>query len=301
MVGSKLVYPVAGYIAMALEASRQLARETSGSKPISGYDLRDISIGKALLIPDNADGVETVFSLRPYASNARGSSTTWNEFRVFSHLEKEGWSEHCRGLVGVKFHSDAEDVEGRREAEQTQQTYAMTFADATTRCRKTLATDEAYRGLTKLGLVYTGAFRCINSVAFGEDSTALGVVQIPDTKDIDPAKYELPHVIHPATLDGFIQVLATLLSEHATDTFVPTFIESMFVSEDIKTEYGSELLVLANATMTTHRTCNGDILVADPEDVSSPVVVVSGLTCTALESNISAHGDNSDTICHKYK
>ena len=301
VVGSKIVYPAAGYLAMALEASRQLARDNGGSKPISGYELRDISIGKALLIPDSADGVETVFSFRPYASNARGSSTKWNEFRVFSYLEKEGWSEHCRGLIGARLESDSEDVEGRREAEQTQQMYASKFSDITTRCGKIILTDEVYRGLSNLGLNYTGAFRCIHSVAFGDDSTALGVVQIPDTKDIDPAKYELPHVIHPATLDGFVQVLATLLSEHVTDTFVPTFIESMSVSENIKSEYGGEFLVLANASMTTLRSCKGDILVADPENVSAPIVTISGLVCTALESNLSTQAGSLDTLCHKYK
>lgn len=90
VVQSQIVYPAAGYVSMAIEACVELSKKGQGLEEVSGSSLRDISIGKALMIPGTPDGVEVVFSLRPDAISARTSSVRWNEFRISSYLKIKG-------------------------------------------------------------------------------------------------------------------------------------------------------------------------------------------------------------------
>ena len=117
VIQSNIVYPAAGYISMAIEASLQRSQFNGRAHAIHMYKLRDISIKSILLVPDDASGVETVFSLRPYNRTARASSDDWDDFRVFSYNDGGAWIEHCRGLISVEYdeHKACSDVEGGRE------------------------------------------------------------------------------------------------------------------------------------------------------------------------------------------
>ncbi|KAL8717879.1 MAG: hypothetical protein Q9181_008266, partial [Wetmoreana brouardii] len=119
MIQSNIVYPAAGFVAMAVEASTQRSRLDHRDDSITDYRLRDIFIGKPLMIPNNAEGVETQFVLRPYNRSALKSSDAWDEFRLFSHTKSNGWSEHCRGLISLCYHEDYSAVEGGRELSST--------------------------------------------------------------------------------------------------------------------------------------------------------------------------------------
>jgi acyl transferase domain-containing protein len=73
-IQSNVVYPAAGYIAMALEAIKQQALEKISEQQILGYKFREISIGQALIIPEQSDEVETMVTLKPHGEGMRVSS-----------------------------------------------------------------------------------------------------------------------------------------------------------------------------------------------------------------------------------
>lgn len=56
-IQSNIVYPTAGYITMAIEAAYQRAVQRSVAN-ITGYRLREVVIGSALVIPENPGEVE---------------------------------------------------------------------------------------------------------------------------------------------------------------------------------------------------------------------------------------------------
>ena len=112
-VQTNVVYPAAGYLIMAVEADHQQATER-GVK-ITGYKLREVSIGQALVIPEQSGEVETVITLNPYLESTRSPSVVWDEFYVFSVTEDERWTEHCRGLVGVQEYSSLKEVNGEAQ------------------------------------------------------------------------------------------------------------------------------------------------------------------------------------------
>ncbi|EAQ92786.1 hypothetical protein CHGG_01021 [Chaetomium globosum CBS 148.51] len=80
VVQGDAVYPAAGFIAMAIEAVRQLHSSEAGS--ISGYLLGDVEILKALVIPESEKGVEVQLFLE--APSEKRLAQGKRVFRIYS-------------------------------------------------------------------------------------------------------------------------------------------------------------------------------------------------------------------------
>jgi acyl transferase domain-containing protein len=78
MIRSNVVLPAAGYIAMVLEAAFQVA-STRSDAAIIGYKLRDLAIGAALIITEQAPA-EIMTSMRPHGNLVKTSADLWYEF-----------------------------------------------------------------------------------------------------------------------------------------------------------------------------------------------------------------------------
>ena len=284
VVQSNIVFPAAGYIAMALEASRQRKSQNASA---SQFHLRDIHIGKALFIPESADGIETVFVLRPYSRSARESSSLWDEFRVFSYTRQGGWEEHCRGLISVEYEREFSDVEGDREIKEKAKLLQAAIAAAKIKCTSAIAPKQMYDMLEDIGLHYGTPFTSVESVMV-EPHRSLAVVRIPNTAAAMPEEFEHPSILHPATFDSCLQVIFPALYQAGTlgRTMVPTFIEGLFISGKGERKHGDSLSVLASTSPTESRGCRADITATSIEDdgTHSPMIEVVGLVCSSLSA-----------------
>jgi hypothetical protein len=72
---SMTVYPMAGYIAMALEASAQ--RAAARNVLFDKFELREVTVSRPLVIHEGLD-VETNVTLRAYTESTRTSSDVWD-------------------------------------------------------------------------------------------------------------------------------------------------------------------------------------------------------------------------------
>ena len=95
-----IVFPAAGFMAMAIEAIYQssvalstLEGEAKVGRP--RYRLRDITFPKALVLEEKSDGRQVMLSL----TKVPGGS--WHEFKIYS-LSGEAWLENSRGLVQME-------------------------------------------------------------------------------------------------------------------------------------------------------------------------------------------------------
>jgi acyl transferase domain-containing protein/predicted O-methyltransferase YrrM len=306
IVQSNIVYPAAGYIAMAVQACLETHLSKKTKDTLLSYSFRNISFGKALLVPDHSEGVEVNFTLRPYTTTARSSSDTWDEFRIFSYTERDGWSEHCRGLVTLKYREELDEVEADREAEYTKSATNKRFASASTSCRTSLETSHLYRTFAEFGLDYRTPFTNITSIT-AEPHQSKAIVNIPDTAVLMPAGFELPQVIHPATLDSCFQTLfpALMRAGLLEDTMVPTFLEQLTISSNISSTPGDQLLVHTSTVASGLRGCKADIIVKPSSTVDSAtdtVITISGLSCTTLEGGTASGqmmGKSSREMCYR--
>lgn len=303
VIQSNIVYPAAGYISMAIEASLQRSQLNGRAHAIRLYKVREVSIKNMLLIPDDASGVETVFSLRPYNRSVRVSSDEWDEFRVFSYDNAGQWTEHCRGLVSVEYHKTWSDVEGDREAELKLASHCDKLTTAKAQCRNFINPIQLYSDWHAIGLEFSDSFQCIKDARFGLDQS-LGSICIPDTASVMTEKLQLPHVLHPATLDACMQVTSISFMKAGTvlSPKVPTFIKELHVMSDIPHKPGTQLIVHGSAVVAGKRSTTSSFSVSSPTigGTRPPAIEVFGLSCTAVGDSASFEPSTRDTSqCHK--
>jgi acyl transferase domain-containing protein len=100
VVQGNVLYPGAGFICLAIEAMKQLAEGSStGISDVapSGYKLQDVEIHQALLVPDNANGIEVQTVLRHVNDKTIGLQG-WREFEVLSVMADNRWTQHAKGV-----------------------------------------------------------------------------------------------------------------------------------------------------------------------------------------------------------
>lgn len=305
MIQSNIVYPGAGYVTMAIEASFQWSLLKGRKEHISRYRLRDVNIGRSLLIPDNAEGVETNLFLRPYSRSAQYSSDVWAEFRIFSYSKIESWTEQCRGLITVDYDERLSEVEGDRETQLQSANYMSTIATARTQCQNVISPVELYETLRVTGLQFQGAFKCIEDVVVGSNQS-IGHIRIPDTAIVMPKGFEHRHILHPSTLDACMQMISPSLIRAGVlqAPMVPTFIQEISVSSDVPRTPGEQLLVQTITDYLGRRSSKHSLTAAavSSQTCTTPVIEISGFLCKAMSGGSSSMPQLRDQqIGHKVR
>lgn len=282
-VDGSIIYPAAGFLAMAIEAAKSKTESTQRGALIKSYELRQVVIGAALVITetnDTLDGAEVFFSLRPYNENCRRSSDIWDEFRVFSSSADQTFMEHCRGLISVKTKNVKSSIPSAKETIQRQATMENMLSE-------NLNPSKMYEQLRGIGLDYGSTFANVARIRYGA-SKACVQVSIPDTASVMPAHFEYPHIIHPALLDAcFHAMFPAMISEKGfpEQLALPTFIESVTVAHGVAQAPETELDVYAEYTKSNHNQSTYSIMVCDKSIADSrPCIVIEGFTTTMMSN-----------------
>lgn len=280
-IQSDVVYPAGGFIAMAIEAACQ--HTSLGESEISGYKLREITIGHALVVPEGE--VETMFCLRPYSESSRAPSETWQQFSIYSVTGADNWTEHCRGLISVQKKVVANDVDGQRLVDEEKDSHTKMIADAEAICSKEVDIRQMYTDLKAAGLHYGSTF-AIMACARTAPYQSIGEIRVQDTAAVMPFQFEYPFVVHPSTLDGCIQVLFPGIAEAEgplQEAVMPTYIEEMYVSSTISRAANHKFRVYAKSQKISVRQSTNSITVFNNDEGDlNPMITFTGLTCSSL-------------------
>jgi hypothetical protein len=92
---------------MVFEAATQMV-ETAGLEAgtVESYDIRNVSLSRALMVPEDDFGIETLLTLRQTPLNATSRHQWLFDFVLTSVANEEGvdtFTEHCRGQVAIDF------------------------------------------------------------------------------------------------------------------------------------------------------------------------------------------------------
>ena len=275
-VQSSILYPAAGMIVMAIEGVHQL---NIGKGKVTGYQLRNVKIGTAMIIPLDDQ-------LRPWKLGSQSSTSHWQEFTVFSKAKGEDWQEHCSGLISTRYLPDdntafIDGIEDTREDER----YMQRFLKAKEICERAHAPRQLYESLRTIGLYYGPTFQNLVEVHSGVNEGTC-VLRIPDTQAVMPQKFEYAHIIHPATLDAMFQMVFPTLTEakeSPLSVMVPTFLASLYISCNISNKAGDELNGHSVAKNYSYREVEASIVFSEP-GWKQPQVIVTGLRCTSLSA-----------------
>ncbi|RHZ54247.1 uncharacterized protein CDV56_107115 [Aspergillus thermomutatus] len=249
-------------------------------REIAGFELRDILIGKAIVVPADDPGVEMVLSLRPWRLGSRATASAWQEFTLYTR--QEGWDKNCSGLIQVKYRESKNPlfVDEDRESDRLfRDTYLQTVED----CPKSENPRQFYEHLTTIGLYYGDVFQNLINVKQGHYKGVCSL-HIPDTRSRMPMKFEYDHVIHPTTLDSIIQMAlfaTTALGEEMTVAKVPTSIDRLYVSAAVPSLPGTLLQGYARVRLTGFDDGEATVAVSTP-DWERPLVVFDGIKSKSL-------------------
>ena len=282
VVQGNTLYPAAGFIAMAVEAEYQHAMTRCES--VKGYRLREVTIGHALLIPRDAENVETMISLRPFSDSLRVTGNLWDEFYISSSVDGSPWTEHCRGLISTEKDVQGTEVDGGRQAFEDSEQFRHMVFDFEKDCTMLIDTEEMYKALEMLGLSFGPTFTNLQRIR-ASSKRCCAEVSIPDTASIMPAQFEYPFIIHPATLDSCIHAFFPIGSRYSQkETLVPTFIEDIYISQSIGKTVGHIFNVYAQTEFKHGPGQRRESLVVfDKESANlEPKISINGLVLTPL-------------------
>ncbi|KAK3342085.1 KR domain-containing protein [Lasiosphaeria hispida] len=186
-LGGESVFPAAGYFAMAIEAITQLNELSESPVEIANYVLRDVSIKKALVTPDDDEGIEVLYNMRPSTFAEGDSKATWWDFSVSSIDGNGVKKEHMAGSISI---NTAPRAKSPRKAPQFPQR----------------ASGRAWnQALREVGFDYGPTFQDMDDVRFDgknyEASSTTNIKQI-----VDESLGESRYALHPAVVDSTLQL-----------------------------------------------------------------------------------------------
>lgn len=241
-VAGDILYPAAGMLVMAIEAFRQLHQ--GSSKSFKSFRLKGVSIHMALRIPDTPEGVETYFSLRPPRQAGFGNRSAWNEFQLHSRESNQAsWTEHCRGLIQAEYDAEPSAVDGGHDERMWHTGIKDEIRNTRDLCSHKHTDRQVYNALRNMGLYFGPTFRTITEVSLDTANLMKAYAStknaLPHIEDSMPYRYVQPHMVHPATLDGIVQVglmPVVLATDAPKNPIVPTFVEELWVSASATTD-----------------------------------------------------------------
>lgn len=198
-VGKDIVFPFAGYVAMAGEAIRQ----TSGVDV--GYSVRHV-VAHTALVFTYSKPVEIVTTLRR-AKLTDATDSDWYDFIISSNSGSSTWIKHCDGRV-------------------TAAAKAISTSLQTLALPRKVDVPRWYETMARMGLVYGPEFQGITAI---DSSTVenLAMGQIANS----PAHQAAPFLFHPTAIDACFQLAIAAMAKgegtSLTQLCVPTMIDEL--------------------------------------------------------------------------
>lgn len=97
-----VLHPGAAHIVMAMLAAEQAYSNFPDALPITGLTLRNVSIKKTLVVPEDDHGIEIVLAME-LEDGATAKAPGWASFSIASVVrDSDQWTQHCSGLVKVE-------------------------------------------------------------------------------------------------------------------------------------------------------------------------------------------------------
>lgn len=296
VVDSNILYPAAGFIAMAIEAVVQI----SGNSPtdIAGYCVHEMKIMSALVVPESSDGTEVQLTLFPSTEQLPRAQQSY-EFRILSVGDDDEWHEHCAGRIGLEIKSLAGEGNWKRSFMRSSPASSLSLSEQL--CTQAIDTKHYYEGVQRLGIKYGPTFQNLVKISQGP-LRSLASVEIQDIASQMPSRVQQPHVIHPTTLDAIFQSIYPAIFDNGLQhksIMIPTFVKSLFVAHDIHRVPGSRLKVSTKAERNLASGAKASLTAINEgaEDLST-VVEIEELILSSVGNSIEVTEKENSDVCY---
>lgn len=279
-IQTSILYPAAGYLAMAVEGAAQIATE---GQEIKNFRLKDVQIVAPAVMSESSD-LECTLEVRPHRTGSRDARSTWLEFSISSCHRGEDLRENCFGLLQIQY--QASENSSMSFEHDWEHSVARTMYHETEKiCNISEDPREFYAELASIGLNYGSTFQNLTHIRRAPSKSCFTITML------DPESSrcaDRQHIIHPTNLDSMFHGVFAAFKEHLKDAMVPTSIEEVVISAHIPFASGSLSRGFSQVSEHGFRELMADLVMFD-EDLVNPTVTVRGFHC----SRISGAGANA--------
>ncbi|KAF9885185.1 hypothetical protein FE257_000636 [Aspergillus nanangensis] len=283
------IYPLAAYISMAMEASLQHARQDN--LEVDSFCLREISAGKALVVP-NTSAVELMVLMQPHADSTKSLSDTWKEFHISSWTAERGWEENCRGLIATYTVAEPNPVNGEMLQKDLEKSNAERLAAIAAACNIEVNSDAFYDEVLAHGVKYGPVFRGLNESYTG-DGRAMATATVPNT-DQDTLYSATEQIfLHPSTLDICFQIVWVTLgagTAELQEQYLPSFVRRLTIPHRQCLEAGTKMSIYGEqlGRVGLGRPIEHNIWAVSKEAPCDTILRLEGLFMTPIQDQASA-------------
>lgn len=276
-LGGEAVFPAAGYFSMAMEAITQLTESAPNAPQIHGYVLRDVSIKKALVTPDDDNGIEVMLNMRPSIHNESTDGKEWWDFHVSSVDDAGTQKDHMTGSISVDTRSDRGAVKVAPNLPQR-------------------ASGKAWnQALRKVGFDYGQTFADMENIAFDGKTYASTCSTVVKT-EAGNMDGESRHIIHPASVDSCLQLMIVCIHAGRTNAmssgFVPVQVEEVFIWKPTKVQLAegrANAFFWCDQRGLRNVVCSNQLTTSDGE----VLMEINNMRCTAYEAAVPQRGSDA--------
>jgi zearalenone synthase (highly reducing iterative type I polyketide synthase) len=289
VVHGAILYPGAGFLAMAIEAALQLAE--SGRK-VANVRLENVRVVKALNVIEGESEPEVITRFRQADSDSNGASSRCWAFEISCAKGSDELEQRATGHDQFERHATGEitlDYQPERPylsplSDLIHEARRGEYAKLTDTCVDTMEQDEFYKASKDAGLAYGPDFQGIVTMARAIDSCCWSV-RVTERSTSLPSGFESQHLIHPTTLDALVHSLFGAMNggNKFQNTALPVAFDSINISTATPTSVGANLSGFTVIREAKEREVVADIHVSSG-DWTQPLVQITGLRCTEMPS-----------------
>lgn len=278
---------------MAVEAANQ--RAAFRNLTPTAIELREIHGSQPLILLEGVD-TEMMLTLRPLSENAKTSSESWDEFRIFS------WTEDSSEISAiVNGSSSANELRQSLTAVSTTQDYIRQIERA---CVTDVPSLRIYEDASKIGIEYGPSMTMLSDCRTG-DGNAMATVRVPNTATTMPHHFESPLIVHPALFDNCIHVVWPLLGAGLNGVdglYLPASVKRITIQLGSGSQYHDRVGVYSKAAVATdpsERVFESIIVMNRDQMASEPAITVNGMVLVSLSDVQATKEKIEKTTCSK--
>ena len=202
------------------------------SRGRNGYWLKDVFFHKALLVPNNSEGLETQLFLRPRKAFVK-SLTDLNDFKIYAYANDE-WALVCEGTVQMEY--ETQSVEEANNQELDGDMARSTFNAVAKNCKEVIHSTQFYKNLAQSGFEFGPTFQALENIQYNIEGEAVTTSKLDGRRFKIASGYTNDHVIHPTAMGGLSQLEMAAISNGSLET-IPTMVltqlKSLWASNDL--------------------------------------------------------------------
>ncbi|PKY08441.1 fatty acid synthase S-acetyltransferase [Aspergillus campestris IBT 28561] len=296
------VYPLAGYVAMAIEAVSQQA--IINNIDYNTFNLREVSASKALVVP-NTSAVEVMISLQPHAEGTRNTSSTWTEFHITSWTENKGWEENCHGLISVQNSLKSNPINGEMLLQSQSEAVTQKLSTITTACKREISPQALYDEAIAHGIKYGPYFKALDGCYVHKDN-AMATAVLPDLASDISHQYPMELFLHPTTIDICFQIVWPVLGAGSKDLgkqYLPSSIKHLIVPKQTRVSTGERLRIYGECSsrISTDQPANLNIWAVSDANPEGLILQAEGFVMTPiLDKDTSGSAVLERQLCYKF-